>query len=332
VPLAGFNTDNTGALTQLLTTWLNKKFVSDLEWSLQHQKFTLKAIIPQGSGKIGRFISFAEPPGGTSYSGTSTTALTEVFTTENAIATITAAGDEITIAEYGEFHKTADLAMYAAVTGSREKLLKRLGDGAAITVDTLVYNKAIQSTNYIYATAAATGGTTTFNTGSVTALNAMALIQAAKIMKSNKAKGFSGIAGHPDKQFAAVVSPKGELDIVSETTTGRTYWSQAVTNVPGSMGQEKWVNGYLGSIYGVATYMSQNLGTGITYTASSTGDIALVYADGGVGAMAFKDMKPEIILNDVNSPYKNVNSIAWKVFFGTVLIDTNRVVKIYHAS
>ena len=329
---AGFNTDNTGALTQLLTTWLNKKFVSDLEWALQHKKFTTDAIIPAGSGATGRFIVFAAPPAGTSYSTTSTTALTELFTTQNEINTITAAGTEITIAEYGEFHKTSALAMYAAVSGAREKLVKRMRDGAAITIDTLVQTKANTSTNYLYSTAAATGGTTTFSTGSVQNMSAAAIIHAGKILKANKAKGISGVAGHPDGHFAAVLSNKAVLDIVTENTTGRVYWTQAVTNVPGALGQEKWVNGYLGSIFGTACYETQNAQTGITYTASSTGDVQLVFADGAVGAMAFKDMQPQIILNDVNSPYKNSDSIAWKVFFGTALIDGNRICKIYSAT
>jgi N4-gp56 family major capsid protein len=329
-----FISNSAGAVTQLLTTWLNKKFVSDLEWNLQHKKFGTTAIIPPNSGKTGRFIVFVPPPAATSYSTTSTTALTEglAFSTQNEIATITANGVEITIAEYGEFHKTTQLALYAAVSGAREKLIKRMTDGAAVTVDELCRTAANTTTTYLYSTAAQTGGTTTFNTGSVTGLSAAAIIQAGKILKANKAQGISGVSGHPDGHFACVTGPKGELDVVTESTTGRVYWSQAVTNVPGALGQEKWVKGYMGSIYGTAMYVTQNTLTAVTYTASSTGDISLVFADGGFGAMAFRDMDPRIVLNDVNSPYKNVDSIAWHLQFGTALIDTNRIVKIYSAS
>ena len=48
--------------------------------------------------------------------------------------------------------------------------------------------------------------------------------------------------------------------------------------------------------------------------------------------MAFQDMNAEIILNDVNSPYKNVNSFAWHAMFGAGLIDSARVVKLYSAT
>jgi hypothetical protein len=92
------------------------------------------------------------------------------------------------------------------------------------------------------------------------------------------------------------------------------------------MGVEKWANGYIGSIYRTAVVVTQNYTTQL-YTVSC--EVALVYSDGGVGAMAFQDMTPEIVVNEVNSPYKNMNSFAWHAFFGAGLIDSNRVVKIY---
>ena len=327
-----FTSTSAGAASGLLTTWLNRKFISDLEWSLQFQKFTTKAIIPPGSGKIGRFNVFVPPPAGTSYSTSSTTALTETWTTQNEINTITATSTDITIAEYGEFHKTSALAMYAVVPGAREKLRKRLIDGAQVTIDFLTMKQFEQSTNYLYNTLAATGGTTTFNLGSVTGLSAAAIMQAKKILFSNKVPTFSGIAGHPDGKYAAVIGPKGELDIVTETTTGRLTWGQAVTNVGGPDAQKRWVDGYVGTIYGVAVYTTQNLTTATIYTAASTGDVSFVCGDGGVGAMAFMDMEPSVVINDVNSPYKNVDSVAWHIFYGTAILDTNRVVKMYSAS
>ena len=327
-----FTSTSAGAASGLLTTWLNRKFISDLEWSLQFQKFTTKAIIPPGSGKIGRFNVFVPPPAGTSYSTSSTTALTETWTTQNEINTITATSTDITIAEYGEFHKTSALAMYAVVPGAREKLRKRLIDGAQVTIDYLTMKQFEQSTNYLYNTAAATGGTTTFSTGSVTALSAAAIMQAKKILFANKVPTFSGIAGHPDGKYSAVIGPKGELDIVTETTTGRLTWGQAVTNVGGPDAQKRWVDGYVGTIYGVAVYTTQNLTTATAYTGSSTGDVSFVCGDGGVGAMAFMDMEPQVVINDVNSPYKNVDSVAWHIFYGTAILDTNRVVKMYSAT
>jgi hypothetical protein len=126
--------------------------------------------------------------------------------------------------------------------------------------------------------------------------------------------------------YSAIISTTGEQHIVQEVTTARITWSDVNKNVPGMMGQEKIINGQLGSIYGVMVYVTQNTGQ-VTLTALA--DINYVLADGGLGAMGFKQMKPEIIINDVNSPYKNVNSIAWHAQFNAALIDAARVIKIY---
>ena len=78
--------------------------------------------------------------------------------------------------------------------------------------------------------------------------------------------------------------------------------------------------------YGTAVYVTNNYAT-TTYTA--TVEIGYVYADGGVGAMAFRDMNARIIVNDVNSPYKNKDSVAWWTMFNAALISSTRVVKLY---
>jgi hypothetical protein len=313
----------------LLTTWLNKKFVSDLEWALQYQKFTTKAEIPKGAGQIGSFTVWKEPSIGTAYSGSGNVALTEATTTGNEITSITTAATTITIAEFGEFVKIGSLLEYAAVAGAREKILKRMGDGAAMGIDDYVRSKAIPTTKFLVAATGATGGvvdTTATGTATVQTAGAALIMLARKQVMGAGARGFMGIPGHPDGQYAAVISPKQELDIITEVTTGRIYWSNSVTNVPGVMGQEKFVNGYIGSIYGCAVYTTQNYTTA-SITASC--EIGYLLADGGLGAMSFGDMAPSIVINDVNSPYKNVNSIAWHVNFGAALIASARVIKLY---
>jgi hypothetical protein len=311
--------------------WINRKFVSDLEYALQHQKFTLKGEIAKGAGaNILRFVEFTPPTLGAtggviSYSGAGQASITEASTTANEITGIQTTPTEATIAEYGEFLKIGQLYEYAAVSGTRERLSKRLRDGGAASIDTTVRLWAQQTTNKVFATAAATGGVTT-GPAAITALGASTLILARKTLFGGLAKGFDGIPGHPDGQYAAVLTPQQELDVVTEVTTSRVYWSGAVVNVPGKMGQEKFVNGYIGSVYGVATYVTQNYQTS-TYT--SAAQIGFVYADGGLGAASYGDMQPEIVINDVNSPYKNVNSIAWHAMFGGKLISSARVVMLY---
>jgi len=318
-----------GAANAVLTTWLNKNFVSDLEYQLQHQKFTTKAVIPKGSGNIGRFISFAAPTFPTSYSGAGQAAITEASTTANEITAITQTSTDITIAEFGEFTKVGTLYEYAAVPGLRQELLKRLRDGAAFSLDRFVLSKALLTTNRLYADMTPTGASTSSSTLMTNVFGAAGITAATKTLFAALAKGFTNVEGIPQGHYAAVVTPDQEQDLVTEFTTLRMSWSNSVVQVPGPMGQEKWVNGYIGSIYRTAVVVTQNY---TTLLQTQSQEVAIIYADGGVGAMAFQDMNPEIILNDVNSPYKNVNSFAWHANFGAGLIDGNRVVKMYSAT
>jgi len=318
------------ATDDVFATWINRKFVSDLEYSLQHMKFTMKGTIQKGAGaNILRLVDFAPPgPGAqgpvTSYTGTGTTALTEATITGNEITSVSTNPTNITVAEYGEFLKIGQLYEYASVEGTRERLRKRLLDGGNATLDSLVRVQAHTSTNLLCCTAVQTGGQTTITTA--TACGAAAIMQARKILFAGLCTGLSGVPGHPDGNFAAVITPLQELDIISEVTTLRVNWSGAVVNVPGAMGQEKWVKGYIGSIYGVSVYTTQNH---ITATNGTTNQIGYIYGDGGVGSVSYGDAAPEVIVNDVNSPYKNVNSIAWHAYFAAGLISSTRVVKMY---
>lgn len=320
----GWFTSNTAA-DDVLTTWINKKFVSDLEYDLQFQKFTEKAIVPEGAGNVGRFVTFSQPLLLTGYA-LGSAALTEGNTgSEHEITSITTAATDITIAEFGEWYRLGKLAAYAEARGTAERIQKRLNHGAALAIDSFVRGKALTSTNYAYATLAAPGGVTTAP-ATVGRMGASTIIVAHKVLRSNLSRGFRGVEGHPDNHFAAIITPQAELDMVTEVSTTKVTWASAVTNVPGRMGQDKWVNGYVGSVYGTACYVTQNFST---TTLTSTVELNYVIGDGGVGAMAMGDMQPQIIFNDVNSPYKNVRSIAWYSLFGAGLIDGNRVVKLY---
>lgn len=322
-----WTTGNT-AVDDVFATWINKRFISDLEFELQHVKFTAKAEMMKGGGaNVARYVEFAAP-GRTGYA-TGSSAITEASTTANEITSITTTSTEVTITEWGEYTKVGSLYEFAAVQGTRDRIMKRIRDGAAVSIDTAVRTASIGTTNVLYASTAQAGGSATAAATGPNTAGAALLMLGRKTLVDALCKGFEGVSGHPDRAFAAVLTPKQELDIITEVTTSRVYWNNCVVNVPGKMGQEKFVNGYIGTIYNVATYITQNYAT---TTLTSACDIGYVYADGGVVAPSFGDMNPEIVINDVNSPYKNVNSIAWHAMFGTKLHSSTRVVKMYSLS
>jgi hypothetical protein len=201
-----------------------------------------------------------------------------------------------------------------------------------LALDGLVRAQAKLSTTAFYCSSTSqVGGSTT---AAIPASgSASAIIGAAKNLRAASvdgvvvgARGFTGREGHEDGNFAAILTPQFEATMVTEGTTGRMTWSQAVTNVPGMMGQEKVIRGKMGPVYGVSCYRTQNYDQ---TTVTSLSDNNYILADGGLGAVAFGDMKPNVVINDVNSPYKNVDSIAWHAYFGTGLISSARVVRVY---
>ena len=311
--------------TSLLTTYLIKKFIPALESELQFQKFTTKASIPAGMGNTARWNVFNSPAG-------LVTPLVEGTTTGNVITTLTTTGTDATIAEYGEFIRVTRLMDFTQVSGARAELSERMSYGASLALDSLVKAQAIGGTaRYTLDTVA--GATATVTTGSAPLFNgsAAALVHCGAALRIAKARGFKGISGHPDGAFAAILTPTFEQDMVQEATAGRMTWAQAVTQVPGTMGQEKWVNGYMGSVYGTACYRTQNI-TLTTITVSTENNFLL--AEGGIGSMSIIDASPSIYVNmassgDVGNPYRNQNTIAWHAYFATALIDANRVIRLY---
>jgi N4-gp56 family major capsid protein len=310
--------------TSLLTTYLVRKFIPALEQDLQTQRFTTKALIPEGMGNIARFNVFSNPD-----TTDSTTALTEGTTTEHE-TTVTTTGTDATIAEYGEFIPESKLQKYTQVKGAREELSARMAFGAALAVDTLVRNEILTTTTAWYALSTVAGGDQ--STVTVEQMSAAAVIGAAEVLKGAFVRGFSGVSGHPNRHYALILGTMSERDMVQEASTGRMTWGQAVTNVPGVMGQEKWVNGYMGSVYGTACYCSQNVSQ--TATGGVTADNNMLLGEGAIGAVGLEDMDPNVYVNvassqDVGNPYRNRNTIAWHINFATALIDVNRAVRLY---
>ncbi len=311
--------------TSLLTTYLIKKFIPALEDELQLQKFTTKASIPGGMGNIARWNVFNSPDA-------NTTSLTEGTVTGNEITTLTTTATNATIAEYGEFIVVTRLGDYTQVSGSRSELADRMSYGGSRSLDALVRAQAITSTSPKYTLDALAGATSTIQSTNDASGSAAAIVHCGGALRGNSARGFKGISGHPDGAFAAVLAPTFETEMVQEATAGRMTWAEAVTQVPGTLGQEKWVNGYMGSVYGTACYRTQNFA--LTTVSANSMENNFVLAEGGIGSLSIIDADPTILINtassgDVGNPYRNRNTVAWHSYFATALIDSERVIRLY---
>lgn len=325
----------TSVNTSLLTTYLLKTFIPAVESELQFKKFSMDAELPEGMGNIARWNVFNSP-------AENTTALTEGTTTGNEITSLQQVPTTGTIAEYGEFIVVNSLQKYCEVSGSRKELSDRLAYGAARSIDALLRNQADLTAGAWFCGTGVGGGAETAAGVSATFtpqfMSAAAIIGAAAVLRGDSCRGFAGVNGHPNRHFAAILSAKAEQNMVQESTAGRMAWAQAVTNVPGVDGQGKWVNGYMGSVYGTACYRSQNL---TLATLTNSADENYILAEGGLGALHTGDMNPQILVNtpssgDVGNPYRNRSTIAWHINFVAALLNTetgvNRVIKIYSAA
>jgi hypothetical protein len=156
------------------------------------------------------------------------------------------------------------------------------------------------------------------------AASASHIIQAAALLRGTggSARGFTGVAGHPNDHLVAIVGPKCEADMVTEgASTTRATWSQMVTNVSGKMGQDKMINGYFGSVFGTAVYRTTNL-----LFASLTGNTDAtqnwVFGRSTLIAYSLQQMEPQIYINnpssgDVGNPYRNRYTIAWHAYYAS---------------
>ena len=324
--MADFNTTTNSSL---LTTYLQKDIIKTLEEELQCQKFCVKGDMPKQSGKTVRWNVFGNP-------GSSTTALNpegaqpyDSPTTINETS-ISTTGTDATLAEYGEYIPFTKLSEITSAPGTREEIRKRFSFGGMKAVDTLIRNEALTTTTAFYAGAGQTGGSTTV--AAPADGSAAAIMGASKELWDNAAIGFTGVPGHPGGELAAVVAPQTELDMVTEASTTRMTWKDAVVNVPGAMGQEKAIRGKMGSVYGTACYRSQNLST--TTVSSNLSYNNIIFSEGGIGCVAIDDMDPQVYVNEpgegsTDNPYRNRSTISWHIFFATALIDSNRIVRLY---
>jgi N4-gp56 family major capsid protein len=300
--------------------YYERKLLSTLEPRLVLQPLGKRQKLPRGNGKQVKWLRYAAI-------AESTTPLTEgtppseiAFSTSNVTSAIS---------QYGQFSKVSDLLSMTAIDPVLENLSERFGVAAAKTIESLIVAELDAEAADQFAAGAA-------GVGSVAAGDNLDHIELIKAMVSQK-EAF--IDPHESGQYVAVIHPKAEFDLLSDTQVGS--FQDINKYVGGSDGQRKLLNGEIGRMYGmrilVSDKMSVDAGAGAAgidvYSSYLIGEEAFgtVWLDGSSVEMKVKRHGSA----GANDPLDQFATVGYKLKgYATKYLDSGskRVIRIQHAS
>lgn len=300
--------------------YYERKLLSTLEPRLVLQPLGRMQRIPKGEGKQVKWLRY-------SAISQSTTPLTEgtppseiAFSTSNVTSAI---------AQYGQFAKVSDLLSMTAIDPVLENLSERFGVAAAKTIEALIVAELDAEAADQFANDGAA-------VGDVDAGENLSHIELIKAMISQK-EAFIG--PHESGQYVAVIHPKAEFDLLSDTAVGS--FQDINKYVGGPDGQRKLLNGEIGRMYGmrilVSDLMSVDAGAGgggiDVYSSYLIGEEAFGTVWLGPGSVEMKVKRHGSA--GANDPLDQFATVGYKLKgYATKYLDSGskRVVRIQHAS
>jgi N4-gp56 family major capsid protein len=315
-----------GNAAGLWTTYILRKFIPTLRQNTVVSQYCEPAMLPKGEGAaVARWNIMDKIV-------VDTTALVEASATDNEITEITVTSVESTIAEYGNWMKVSDLTEETVTSSALDAYADAFAYAGAQTIDTLLYNEAVTTTNFLHAGDTASGGATLLATNLLTAQD---VAVAGSLLRSKYARGFDSLNG----KYALLISPDQEQDLVTDVTTTRLSWSEVKKNVATAYENqiERKNNGDLvGSLGRVSVFLADVVGT-VTEDVAAWRAIALArYGVGWLGLGENKP-KPKIIMKrpgpqDTSNPLNQYMTIGWKVKMADKLLNANCVFVVYSAA
>lgn len=310
-------TPGVSAVSGVWTTYINRGFVDGLKANLVFADYAEPASIPKGAGA---YIARWNLPG--MYNGT-TTALTD-GTSGSSRALYTISNVEATIADYGEWFGVGSLAKDSAVSGTLDVYREQCEYAGATSIDLLIRNAAITSTNFLHAGDLTTGGATLAAGDDLTAQDLPVI---ASFFRAQNAKGWKKLSG----DYMLAINPDMELDLVTDVTTTRLSWSEVNKHVPAGFAQLIDNQRFVGRINGVTALRTTMIGT-ITEDVAAYQAVALArYGVGwlGLDGAAKKPMIKIKTEGGTFDPLDTLNTVGYKVRGVSALLDSNRALVVY---
>lgn len=297
----GTGTANLGP--NVLTTYLNKRFVSVLRASLMCAMFGMPSDMGANDGISVRWQYFSNP-------AAVTTTLTEGADPTNStdFTTTTVTG---TLGEYGSFTDVSKFLMRTGLTGTKEQMAEGNAFQAAISIDTLCIGEI-------------DGSTTTVDSG--TALTAEAVRQAAAKLEDNNVKKHRKTPGF----YPLLHTTDAAYDMMGE---GAPTWFQAKSDLyTQSLQQPFTASQASAALYNVIVKTTNNVQVDTTPTPDDELGVLIGDDSFGIASLDTDVSQPRLIITDpeslVSAPLRNRGTIGWWVLFVAKLFDNNRVVVI----
>ena len=272
------------------------------------------------------------------------TALSETATNGNELSSYTFTSGTATLSNYGLQMPISELQAKTMTEGTLQSLSDEFGDWGGRTLDKLIYNTAVTTTNVFKV---GTSGIEVHAAGAPTAtvnhLSASGTLRAADIrvlrsfFKNAGVQGFQEFGGrwvlalHPDQVANLQGEPQG--------TTLLPTWASVNSHIPGTAGQNKILQGEGGALYGfeikdspTVVKISTDISGATTGPASVSGWQGLAFGKDAFVIAGMADMQPKVRIvkpMDTNDPLQLVWKIACKFKNGTAMIDGGRSIRVY---
>ena len=314
----------------LITTAIKKDFVPILRNKLRFDPLAMKGQLQVNAGV--KTLRWNRGPD----IGAFTTALAETTTTQGQINTITITSVLMTVSDYGAFVQYSDLADSVWTRETREMHADVFGYAGAKTRDTLHYNAALATTNYVVSRQTAA------NTGTIVGSTTTAIAQDLNTIRGFFDQGDCEPYDSLNANYALIIHGKVEQDMVGDVTTGRLSWSPLIWNVPGPDGTAR-ITSYKGpgALLGIAVMRSNIIST-VTLTPSTTpagsGTVTayrcIALAEYGLGKTTLDQAEPRIIMKrpgtqTVSVPLDTYGTIGFKLRQAQANLDVARALVYY---
>jgi N4-gp56 family major capsid protein len=295
----GTGTTNLGP--NLLTTYLNRRFVSVLRASLVAAALGMPSDMGANDGTTVRWQFFSQP-------AAVTTTLTEGSDPTNSadFTTTTVTG---TLGEYGSYTDVSKFLLRTGLTGTKQEMVDGLAYMAAISIDTLSIGEI-------------DGSTTSVDSG--TALTAESVRQAVAALLDNNCKPHRKTPG----LFPLLVTTDAAYDMMGE---GAPTWFQAKSDLYQQSLQQPFQNTPASAtLYGATVRTTNNVQVDTAPTPDD--ELGVLVADDsfGIASLDTDVMQPEIIITNpeenVGAPLRNRGTMGWWVLFVAKLFANARVV------